>query len=75
MLVELAQLDLADLVEAVLVLNTIIKEMLELSISVEVAVADQRVVVFQPIQMEELVDLELLFFVIPIYTQSLLELD
>ena len=64
MLVELAQLDLADLVEAVLVLNTIIKEMLELSISVEVAVADQRVVVFQQTQMEELVDLELLFFVI-----------
>ena len=64
MLVEMAQLDLAVLVVAVLVSHTTIKEMLELSISVEVAVADQRVVVFQALQMEELVDLELLFFVI-----------
>ena len=64
MLVEMGQLDLAVLVEAVLVSHTTIKEMLELSISVVVAVADQRVVVFQALQMEELVDRELLFFVI-----------
>ena len=64
MLVEMAQLDLAVLVVAVLVSHTTIKEMLELSISVEVAVADQRVVAHLITQMEELVDLELLFFVI-----------